>query len=186
MRNQNSTEKYKGITLVYLFLIIMAAGFVFSVINVKGIVSIGGGKILSALRRECSVSDVPVSFESYYNSLYSSKSLSLDAFSITQRVLGKHETRNFEVLKADNGALYLHGLEGDINVETLQIMTDECKLMYDATNEYGGYFLYVQAPFKNVGQVPELADYSGDITEESENYLDDLIREKGIPVLDNM
>lgn len=184
MKESNLEEKSGGITSFILFVVIMLCGFAFSMIHVKDIVTTGGGKILSALRHECSVSEVPVSFENYYNSLYSSQPWSLDAFSFTQRVLGKHETRNFEVLKANNGALYLHGTEGDVDIDHLQIMADECKLMYDATNEYGGHFLYVQAPFKNVGQVPELIDYSVDNTEESESYLDNLIREKGVPVLD--
>ena len=139
---------------------------------------------MSAVRGECSVSEIPRYFEQYYDSLYSSKPCCLDAFSITQRLLGKHEARNFEVLRADDDSLYLHGTEGTVDIENLQIMADECKLMYDATNEYGGYFLYVQCPYKNVGQAPELAYYSDDITEESETFLDDLIREKGIPVLD--
>ena len=156
----------------------------YSFINIKGIVIHGGRKIMSAVRGECSISEFPGYFEEYFDSLYSSKSCCLDAFSITQRLLGKHEARNFEVLRSDNDALYFHGTEGTVDIENLQIMADECKLMYDATNEYGGYFLYVQCPYKNVGQAPELADYSDDITEESETYLDNLIREKGIPVLD--
>lgn len=184
VRISNFAEKIRGTTLLILFLMIIVCGFIFSIIHIQGIVTTGGRSILSALRRECSVSEVPVSFESYYNSLFSSQSLSLDAFSLTQRALGKHETRNFEVLKADDGALYLHGSEDEIDADNLHIMADECKLMYDATNRYGGHFLYVQAPFKNVGQAQELKYYSDDTTEESESYLDDLIREKGIPVLD--
>lgn len=184
MKYKKATEKNKGITVLLLFFIIIATGFAFSIMNIKGIITTGGGIILSALRRECSVSSVPVLFENYYDSLYSSKPWSLDAFSFIQIILGKHETRNFEVLKSNNGALYLHGTEGEVNLESLQIMADECKMLFDTTNEYGGHFLYVQAPFKNVGQVSELAYYSGDITEECESCLDGLIREKGIPVLD--
>ena len=182
MKRTNLSEKKSGIITSVLLLLMVVCGFGFSMKNIQGIVTTGGGKLLSALRHECSVSEVPEDFENYYNSLYSSQPWSLDAFSLTQRALGKHETRNFEVLKSDEGALYLHGEEEDVDGDALQIMADECKLMYDATNEYGGHFLYVQAPFKNVGQVPELADYSGDSTEESESRLDELIREKGIPV----
>ena len=184
MKELNLEEKNSGTTLLILFMIIMLCGFTFSMLHIKDIVTVGSEKILSALRNEYPASEVPGSFENYYNSLYSSRPWSLDAFSFTQRVLGKHETRNFEVLRSNDGALYLHGAEGDLDTGNLQIVADECKLMYDATNEYGGRFLYVQTPFKTVGQVPELIEYSEDNTEESATYVCDLIRQKGIPVLD--
>lgn len=184
MNDPNRTEKKRGTTLFILFMAILIAGALFSLTHIRGIVTKGGGQILSALRGESTVSSIPGEFESYYDSLYSGQSWTLDAFSLTQRALGKHETRNFEVLKAKNGELYLGGIAEGPDEESLGIMADQCELLYEETEKNGGNFLYVQAPFKNVGQAPELSDYSQDVTEESESRLDDLIRDKGIPVLD--
>lgn len=184
MNNTDKAEYMKGRALLFFFLIIIASGFAFSVFHIKDLVITGGVQFLRALRKECPSSEVPVAFEKYYDSLYSSQAWTLDAFSLTQRMLGKHEVRNFEVLKANNGALYLHGTEGEIDKKTAKIIADEYEMVFNETNKYGGKFLYVQAPYKNVGQAAELADYSPDNTEASETYLDNLIREKGIPVLD--
>ena len=180
----NNTNKHQGIILLVVFIMILSVGLAFSLYNIKGIVKTGGAAVLKAIRRESTVSSVPSSFEKYYNSLYSSLPVSLDVFSLSQRILGKHEARNFEVLKSDSGALYLHGKEEEIDTEGLQIMANQCEMLYNATNEYGGHFLYVQVPYKNVGMASDLADYSGDNTEASENYRIGRIKEKGIPVLD--
>lgn len=184
MNDMQKAGRTRGITLLIIFLAIVVSGFVFSIFHIRGIAETGRKQLSSVLHGKSSVSEAPAAFESYYDALYSAQPWSLDVFSLTQRALCKHETRNFEVLRANNCALYLHGTEGEINVKDLETFADECELLYEAANENGGKFLYVQAPFKNVGQAPELADYSGDITEESESYLDDLIRAKGIPVLD--
>ena len=184
MKDSNIAREKHGILLLALFILIIIGGFAFSMYNIEGIVKTGGGAVLSVIRRQSSVSSVPTSFENYYNSLYSKQPVSLDIFSLTQRALGKHEARNFEVLKSDDDALYLGGNKDVLDVDKLEKVATQCKAVYDATNEYGGHFIYVQVPFKNVGVVKELADYSSDITEESESYVDNLIRQKGIPVLD--
>ena len=184
MKRTDNTTKYRGSVLALLFFTIIATGFCFALVHFKEIALDFGEGLFGAIRGDCAISDVPASLENKYNSLYSGNHWCLDTFSLTQRALGKHETRNFEVLKSNNGALYLKGTEEELDVEKLQIMADECELLYNATIENGGVFLYVQAPYKNVGQVSELSDYSSDITEDSEDYLDNLICRKGIPVLD--
>jgi len=179
-----TTGRAKGSVLPILFLAILAAGFLFSAQHVRQLAAVGGKQIIKAVRGESTVSEIPTAFDDYYNSLFSAQRWTLDAFSLTQRALGKREARNFQVLKADSGELYLHGEEGEIEEETLRTVAEECRLLFDETNKYGGAFLYVQVPYKNVGQAPELAAYSADITEESESCLAAMIREKGIPVLD--
>ena len=183
MIDSHSSKKSSNILLIP-FLIMIASGFVFSINHAKGIALTVRDQITSVLRGETAFSEIPVKFDNYYNSLYSSQSWSLDVFSIVHRILGKHEARNFEVLKAKDGALYLHGSEEETDLKDLQIMADECKILFDATVEYGGHFIYVQAPFKNVGQALDLTYYSSDTTEENESNLVDLIRSKNIPVLD--
>ena len=129
-------------------------------------------------------SDFSDSFENNYASVFNSKEWSLDLFSFSQRALRKHETRNFEVLRANDGTLYLQGSRDRIDTDYLQLLADEYELLYDETIKNGGRFLYVQVPYKNAGQAPELAGYTVDKTEESENYIVHLMEEKGIPVLD--
>ncbi|SDB30676.1 hypothetical protein [Eubacterium oxidoreducens] len=184
MKKSIIKENKSGTILFILFLAVIICGFLFSLVHLQEIVATGKEKVLGAISDDCSVEEVPDAFEEYYDSLYSSQSWSLDMFSLTQLALGKHETRNFEVLKSDSGALYLQGTEGEIDKEQLHIMAEQCKQLYNTTKEYGGYFLYVQTPYKNVGQVSELAEYSEDTKEESESYLDSLLIEDGIPVLD--
>lgn len=184
MKDSNKIEKMHGLTLLILFVTMIMAGFIFSVSHLRGIVVTYGTHLLGTLQREVPASEISVATENYYNSLYSSQLWTLDAFSLVQRTLGKHETRNFEVLKSNSGELYLQESAADINVERLQIIADQCKLMYDETKEYGGHFLYVQVPYKNIAQAPELSIYASDTTEEYESILCSLIGEKEIPVLD--
>ena len=172
------------LTLAAFFVLLLLSGFVFSMIHIQDIAVAGGRLLWGALHRTRSFSEVPAAFEEEYNALFAAQPWSLDAFSFTQRALGKHETRNFEVLKANDGALYLHGNEEDVDEETLRRRTEEYQVLFEETNRYGGHFLYVQVPYKNVGQAPELAAYSGDNTEEYESRLDTLLRDSGIPVLD--
>ena len=146
MNDSNKNERMQGKTLFVLFLAIVIAGFLVSMANIRSIVVTSGGHILRALNHEIPVSSIPSAIEKHYNSLYSSNPWSLDAFSFTQRILGKHETRNFGVLKTNSGQLYLDGSNKTIDYDTLNMIADQYKAVYDETNKYGGYFLYVQAP----------------------------------------
>ncbi len=184
MQQNNPSQKSKGLVIFVLFLLIMVFGVAFSLKNLPTIVRTAGGQVLQVVHGETDASAVPGAFESFYDSLYANKSWSLDAFSLTQSLLGKRETRNFEVLKSGNGALYLHGTEGPVDAARLEMIADQYEMLYNETVQNGGQFLYVRAPYKNVGQAPDLALYSADNTTESELYLMNLLYEKGIPVLD--
>jgi len=184
MEHNNSSPNIKGVIMLILFLLILALGVGFSVKNLPAIVKATSGQMLQTVHGESSISEFPSAFESFYNSLYANKPWSLDAFSFTQSILGKQESRNFEVLKSNNGALYLRGNESAIDTERLQIIADEYEMLYAETLKYGGRFLHVRAPFKNVGQAPDLAQYSLDTTTQAELYLKQLLLEKNIPVLD--
>ena len=174
----------RGTTILVLFWIVVICGFGFSVTNLKDIVTVGSGLTKLAFFNQIPVSSVSTAFDDYYDALYSSLPVSLEAFSVTQRVLCKHETRSFEVLKANDGQLYLRNGENEVDKDSLRIIADQYEYLYDVTNESGGRFLFVQAPIKNAGQASELAAYTNDITEESENILIGLLCERGIPVLD--
>lgn len=176
--------KIRGLVLSFLFLAILLSGFLFSIVKLPSKAGVTKADLLRVCEGESSLAEFLLYFEEEFNSLFSSQECSLDVFSLAQRMLGKHETRNFEVLKANDGALYLHGTEGAVDKERLQMIADEYELLYNVTNNYGGHFLYVQVPYKNVGQALELRDYSMDITEENEDYLVQLMLEKGVPLID--
>lgn len=184
MQQNNPSPKSKGLVIFVLFLLIMVLGVAFSLKNLPAIIRTAGGQVLQAVRGETDVSAVPGAFEAFYDSLYASKPWSLDAFSLTQSILGKRETRNFEVLKSGNGTLYLQGNQGPLDTARLEMIANQYEMLYNETTQNGGRFLYVRVPYKNVGQAPDLALYSADNTTESELHLMKLLREKGIPVLD--
>lgn len=177
-------KDFEDVIRIVVFLIILSIGFLFSLYRISDIVNNSKEHISSIANKEEKVTDFPEAFDDFYNSLYSEQPWSLYAFSFTQKVLSKHETRSFEVLKANDGELFLFGNEGPVDTEKLKKVADQYQYICEETQKYGGVFLYVQAPFKNVSQAPELLPYSADNTEESETYLDNLIRERGMPVLD--
>ena len=87
-----------GLIIVVVFCTIILVGFVYAISKVfffHAPIYFGDGKVKERVS----------TFESSFNSIYSSSNVSLDLFSLTQRVLGKHETRNFEVLRANEPLL---------------------------------------------------------------------------------
>lgn len=174
-------QRDKNYIITFCFMFIIFGGFF---VQSSSLVRSVGTTLLGVMRGEVSLSECVNTFKEGCNLTVYNQDLSLDIFSFVHRVLGKHEARNFEVIKSDEGQLYFHGTDGEIKTEELQIIADEYEILYEETFRYGGHFLYVQVPFKNIGQAPELADYSTDNTEESENYLVHLMQDKEIPVLD--
>ena len=124
------------------------------------------------------------SFESSFNSLFSSNSLSLDLFSLTQRLLLKHETRSFEVLRANNGQLYLGSQSWLSEGITVEDVAEQILKIKDKVEEYGGHFIFCQVPYKTAEIVPELKYYADDTVYSEETALCDLLKEKGVDVLD--
>lgn len=177
----NKIEKYKNIIVITIFLCILGIGWG---ISSKDAARLVRKEYVKIWNKEINLSSVPNDFEVQYNEIYSKMDFNLNVFSLTQRVLCKREARNFEVLKSKNGILYLHGNEEPVDIELINKIADEYALIYDETESYGGEFLYVQCPYKNVGQVEDLQYYSQDNVLESEDYLVENLHEKGIPVLD--
>lgn len=184
MKNTKKENRIKGTIILVLFLLIMVSGFIFTCLHLKELVLKGGREVLKAARGEISLSEVPANFESYYDSLYSSKPWTLDAFSLSQRILNKKETRNFEVLRSDNGSLYLGRTTGTQEEEDLDLVADQYEIVYEKAKSLGGEFLFVQAPVKNPGQAQDLKAYHSAETEAREDALVKLLKERNIPSLD--
>lgn len=123
------------------------------------------------------------SFEQNLNSTFSNREEVLNAYGLTQKMLLKHETRNFEVLKS-NGILYLNDSGFSLEDFKVAAKANDIKALKDAVDTYGGKFIFVQLPYKNVEGVPELKYYHLDKTETAENLLVDLLYSKGIDVFD--
>lgn len=153
------TEKKITVFTAALFVVLIFSGLIYSILNRFGI---NGG----------------------YNELFSSKEISLDFFSMTQRILGKRETRNFEVLKSKDGMLYLQDSGWPDDEQTLNQIAAQYEILCNTTEKCGGKFLFVQIPYKNAGQAEELKYYSDDNTEQVEDRLLDLLRNQDIDTLD--
>lgn len=179
--DMDSKEKKNGILSTALFMMIILGGLIF-------LISRCGNELAFSLYEmmigEASASDTIKRCEESINSSFSGEEFSLDAFSFVQNVLGKRETRNFEVLKSKEGMLYLQDNGWPSDEDTLTTVVEEYKLIYEKTCEYGGDFLFVQVPYKNSGQALELKLYSNDKTESSEDYIVETLVKENIPVLD--
>lgn len=116
--------------------------------------------------------------------VYSRREDCLAAFGLTQRLLGKKEARNFEVLKSDDGQLYLSAADFPEDEETIRLCAEQIAVLCAETEAYGGRFLFVQVPYKNAGMASDLQDYTDDRTEEAEDLLLELLRESRVPTLD--
>ncbi len=128
--------------------------------------------------------DAVEAMEHTVNEVYSSREEGLAVFGLVQRLLGKREARNFEVLKGDDGQLYLQDAAFPEDVETLRVCAEQIAELCREIEAYGGRFLFVQVPYKNAQMAPELWAYSGDRTEDAEDLLLELLRQKEVPALD--
>lgn len=124
------------------------------------------------------------SIESGFNSLFSSNSVSLDLFSLIQRLLLKHETRSFEVLRANDDQLYLGSQSWLSEEETVEDVVAQILLIKEIVEEYGGHFLFCQVPYKTAEIVSELKYYADDSVYSEEDSLCALLKEKNVDVLD--
>lgn len=170
-----------GVVSASVFIIIITIGLVYSSRPAAGVFK---GCVRQWQNKEISLTSIPESFESGYDSIFSSNELSLDVFSLTQRFLRKHEARNFEVLKANNGQLYLQDNGFPSDKITQGIISGEYQQIYNETVRNGGKFLYVQEPYKNAAQTSELKNYSNDQTEEIETIILNNLKKNGVPTLD--
>lgn len=123
-------------------------------------------------------------FEESYNTVFSGTNLSRNVFSFTQRLLGKHEARNFEVLKGNDGTLYLQNASWPTDEKTIEEIADQYMLLKKETENYGGHFMYVQVPYKTVEGVANLKYYSDDTTNQAESTFVNFLKERDVPILD--
>ena len=166
-----------GLIIVVVFCTIILVGFVYAISKVfffHAPIYFGDGKVKERVS----------TFESSFNSIYSSSNVSLDLFSLTQRVLGKHETRNFEVLRANDDQLYLGYPSWPSDYETLMEIANQVSEIKSVVEGYGGHFLFCQIPYKNAERIEELKGYSTDYSETAEDRLCSILSDKGIEVLD--
>lgn len=162
-----------------VFLAIIFCGFIFSC---PESFSLAKQYIYDCLSGE--VRSASEKFEESYNFFLSSSDVALDSFSLLQRLLDKHEVRNFQVLRAADDTLYLQDSGWPTDKETLDDIIDQYILLKDTTQSYGGKFLYVQVPYKNAENIKSLKYYTDDKTETTENYFVKQLEKKGINVLD--
>lgn len=174
-------KKLKGIFSSILLVLTIVLGFGFSCKTAVDLLKTAAANLIYD---GVAVEDIIAGFESEYNNIFSSTDFSLNAFSTMQKILCKHETRNFEVLRSNDDTLYLSDNRFQNDEEIIEIIADQYQALYEETISYGGKFLYVQVPYKNCEYVAELDDYATDLTETSEDLLDSLLVERGIPVLD--
>lgn len=173
--------RIKGSISAALFLILV---FVVSVIHIKEAKDLAAGDLTQVLLGKMPIAAVPSVFEEEYNQCFSKKEISLDLFSAVQRAIGKHEARDFEVVRANDGTLYLQGSDEPVDREFIEKIADEYKMIRAAVEEYGGKFLFVQYPEKNENRPEELRYYLKDNSAEKENCLIQAMKDRGIPVLD--
>lgn len=123
-------------------------------------------------------------FESEYESAFNENKWALNSYSIIQKLLCKREARNFEVLKANDGQLFLQNAGWPIDEDVIADCANRISAISEVTEENGGSLLFVQVPYKNAGMKPELKYYSDDDTEKAEDELINLLGEDGIACLD--
>ena len=180
MREKNH-GKIKGSISAFLFLVLILAGFAVSAQKAK---ALAAAEVTQVLLGKIPAAAVPAGFEDQYNRCFSGKEITLDLFSAVQRAIGKHEARNFEVVRANDGTLYLQGSDEPADREFIEKTADEYAMIRTAVEEYGGKFLFVQCPEKNENRPEELRYYLKDNSAESENWLIQAMKDRGIPVLD--
>ena len=164
---------------IILFVLIILGGFALSCRGLCPVMESGIRKGTSSGIRE-GIDQ----FETGYNAIFSARQESMDLFSAIQRLLLKKETRNFEVLRADDGQLYLNKTGWPSDEATLSRISEQICTLRDATEAYGGKFLFVQVPYKNAGMADDLRYYSDDQTEQAETRLLELLSENEIYTLD--
>lgn len=123
-------------------------------------------------------------FDEGWNAVFSGREESRNLYGLLQRALCKKEARNYEVLRSETGQLFLQDAVWPTDEETLAECAERIALLRDATEAYGGLFVFVQLPYKNAGMAEDLKYYSDDGTEAAESRLLKLLSEKKVTTLD--
>ena len=171
-------KNLKNNIISFLFIIIILYGLCFSFsnawLNIK--------KISKDIENKGIVISIK-NFEKEYYSIFYKEQYWLDWYSIVQLCFFKHETRNFEVLKANNGQLYL-GENSSVDLEKNKQCFVQIKKVKEETERNKGHFVFIQLPFKNYGKVNELKWYLQDCCEEDEDTLLKMLNDNSIDNLD--
>ena len=175
MQSSNTSKK----TAAAALLAVMLLGVALSAKSFPSLLRSGARDLLTR-----GVGEAVSRFEGNWNAVFSSRKDCRDLYGLLQRALFKKEARNFEVLRSETGQLYLQDAVWPTDEETLTECAARIALLRDATETYGGIFVFVQMPYKNAGMAEDLKYYSEDGTEAAEDRLLELLAEKGIKTLD--
>lgn len=119
-------------------------------------------------------------YDDQHNGLFSEHESWIDGYGFFQRILNKKEVNNFEVLKDKNGQLYLE--DGGEAVNKAKV--EKTDILYEYCSSRDIPYLFVQVPYKNYSNIPELYDYGDDNTKEEFNSFLKELEERKIPSFD--
>lgn len=123
-------------------------------------------------------------FEENYSSIFTNYDSTINIYGAIQKILGKREVKNFDVVKDDAGQLYkTEPMKRSSSEEVIQTADIYQKLAY-ATENNGGAFFYVQAPFKNTEGIHELKGYDGSYMDTNFTSLLDELERRNISAID--
>lgn len=175
----NSNYRITAAVTDALFIIIIVMGLLYSI----GWRSEISNRVIEDIK-DIGIEGTIRNVESTFNTHFSSCAFFRDMFSIIQRMLDKHEVRNFEVIRSNNDFLYFQKNPWPCDTPSLIRVAEQLRVVNNATQSYGGEMLFVQIPYKNPDRVDELKYYTADETEVAEDKLLELLESNGINYLD--
>lgn len=122
------------------------------------------------------------SFSTGFNSVLTNSRTWINGYGALQRLLGKHEAKQFEVVRDKNDFLYLQTAKQSES-ETEGAINDIIRIS-EKTEEVGGNFLFVQCPYKNFTYEESLKGYGEDFTEYNNDEIVSGLEQADIPILD--
>lgn len=121
-------------------------------------------------------------FSTGFNSVLTNSRTWINGYGALQRLLGKHEAKQFEVVQDKNDYLYLQTAKQSES-ETEGAINDIIRI-FKKTEEVGGNFLFVQCPYKNFTYEESLKGYGEDFTEYNNDEIVRGLEQADIPTLD--
>lgn len=168
-------KKYGYLLNIILFFLIVFGGLIFSV---KFLLSYATDVING--EEEVSIK----SFEDEYAEYFTDFDITVDLFGGVQELLGKREVKNFDVIKANDGQLYMDKNSHMPTQANISRTADIYQKIQEKTEEMGGVFLFAQVPYKNPQNVPELSEYVETHIEDGFDMLLEELELRGINTLD--
>jgi len=107
----------------------------------------------------------------------------VNAFGYFERLIGKHEMKNFTILRDAQDFLYAAPVskKSDASIDKVAESIEEASAYAE---NMGAAFLFVQCPYKSFSNIEELSDYSYDYTWQNESDLLDDLNGRGVMTLD--